>query len=93
MLACVYLHRCVLSTLAAHTGTKATHTLQPGAHVGQKGAQRPLLLGPGTALHLLQADAAQRVTATEVKVTSALVEAGGWLPASRCEGQLVVQDT
>lgn len=65
---CVYLHCCVASscavpTLTAQTSRKPTHALQSGADVRQEGAQHPLLVRPGTALNLLQADAAQRVTA------------------------------
>lgn len=65
---CVYLHRCVDSVRAAtafsaQTSREPTHIVQTGADVRQEGAERPLMVRRRTALNLLQAEAAERVTA------------------------------
>lgn len=74
---CSYLHCCsrldtccAVTRLVAESSREAADALQRVPDVGQEGAQRPLLVASGAALHGLQADAAQRVSARpEVKGT------------------------
>lgn len=77
MLACISMHLyggCsaqpdyLVTGFPCQTCREAAHALQSGSDIGQEGAQHPLQVDLGTALHGLQADAAQRVAAhTEVK--------------------------
>lgn len=85
-LLCCVSSTCVTTRVTAQTSSKPTHTLQAGAEVRQEGVQHPLLVKLGTALYLLHADAAQRVTA------GPRLRTGSWQPSRGPGGLSALQN-